>query len=779
MKQFFSLLLLFPVFNCIAQDSTKVGINNPNPLYHLDINGSLRSSDSVLVGILRAGSAGGYIVTWDSVTKAFTKIPASTFVSNQTLEQTLTNGKSTSQYVRFMPLNGATGNLLTPSIYGFRSIDTTISGGYRPLVFRAAGSGLGDWSITHNSIHLPGQTGYNEPLWIGYNIDQAKDSGAEIHFAIENNWRQPGHSDDDRWFESHLEVYTSRDSIRYRPFSWIGGKRTAYGQWMFRSNAVDFQDPKTGGSYLSGSSVPSTGAFFFTAQSLNGTTGIRFQGTGIDNHLYIDAIPAGQTALFRDFNSIRFGNGFIWNYNEGAESLKVPTIEQSIHIGRRGPWPVMFSMEDSATFGMGDLAAAYFTMSTDGGTGEHSYNVNSGYWHSFKVNGVEKARFKGNGFLLPAGTTANAPVNIAQGDAPSIPVNGDIWTTSSSIFAHINGTTIDLAGGEGGGFSFNTSAELAALLGDETGVAGSAVFSNSPTINGSLNFNWGGAVLDNNGGGSFRLLAADPITIQSNYTGTGDLYTLMAFEGQTSPDILALGSSESMTATQNILQASSSSSTMALIKGDGKVGIGIDSSNEHAALAATLQVLGSVRFDLGSDATGDMIYRGANGNLVHVGIGTTGKYWMVTDSGVPGWSDKTVAQEINDSLNVLRSNLERHYTATIVTTNSTPATALTIPINAGEAVLVEVTVLAVLIDGNASYHAKKMRGFLKNATGILSEDETITDLMPDKYRGAGLSSPTFTIKLSGSDIIVETIGEEGDTLTWNFTFTILRHQTAF
>ena len=564
MKQLFALLLLFSVFRCIAQDSAKIGINNPNPLYHLDITGSLRSSDSVLVGILRTGSPGGYVVIWDSVTKAFTKVPASSITGNQTLEQTLTNGNTASQYIQFNSLNGATGNLLTPSIYGFRSTDTTMSGGYRPLLFQAGDSGLGDWSITHNSIHLPGQTGYNEPLWIGYNIDQAKDSGAEIHFALENNWRQPGYADDDRWFESHLEVYTSRDSIRYRPFSWIGGKRTAYGYWMFRSNSVDFQDPVTGASYFFGSSVASTGAFVLSAQSLNGTSGIRFQGTGIDNNLYIDAIPAGQNALFRDFNSIRFGNGFVWNYTTSAETLKVPNIEQTIHIGRTEAWPV--------TFGMGDLAAAYFTMSTDGTTGEQSYNVSAGWWHSFKVNGVEKGRFNGSGLLLPAGTITNAPINIAQGIAPSIPINGDIWTTSTSIFAHINGTTIDLAAGSGG------------------------------------------------------------------------------------------------------------------------------------------------------------------------------------------------------------SSI---YTATIVTTNSTPTTAYTIPVAPGEDVVVEVTASAILNDGNASYHAKKMRGFLRNSSGAFIEDETVTDLMPDKYRGTGLSTPTFTIKVSGSDIIIEPTGEDGDTITWNFTITILRNQAAF
>lgn len=69
-----------------------------------------------------------------------------------------------------------------------------------------------------------------------------------------------------------------------------------------------------------------------------------------------------------------------------------------------------------------------------------------------------------------------------------------------------------------------------------------------------------------------------------------------------------------------------------------------------------------------------------------------------------------------------------------------------------------------------------MRGFLKNSSGTLIEDATITDLMPDKYRGSGISTPTFTIKVSGSDVIIEPTGEDNDALHWNFTFTILRNQ---
>lgn len=48
---------------------------------------------------------------------------------------------------------------------------------------------------------------------------------------------------------------------------------------------------------------------------------------------------------------------------------------------------------------------------------------------------------------LPASIAGAAPLNIPQGTAPSSPANGDVWTTSTSMYARINGATVDLAGG--------------------------------------------------------------------------------------------------------------------------------------------------------------------------------------------------------------------------------------------------------------------------------------------------------------------------------------------
>ena len=40
-----------------------------------------------------------------------------------------------------------------------------------------------------------------------------------------------------------------------------------------------------------------------------------------------------------------------------------------------------------------------------------------------------------------ASTTANAGLNVPHGTAPTTPVNGDLWTTTSGLFARINGAT--------------------------------------------------------------------------------------------------------------------------------------------------------------------------------------------------------------------------------------------------------------------------------------------------------------------------------------------------
>ncbi len=53
---------------------------------------------------------------------------------------------------------------------------------------------------------------------------------------------------------------------------------------------------------------------------------------------------------------------------------------------------------------------------------------------------------------LPASITGAASLNIPHGTAPSAPVNGDVWTTTTGIYVRINGGTVGPLGAAGGSY---------------------------------------------------------------------------------------------------------------------------------------------------------------------------------------------------------------------------------------------------------------------------------------------------------------------------------------
>lgn len=61
-------------------------------------------------------------------------------------------------------------------------------------------------------------------------------------------------------------------------------------------------------------------------------------------------------------------------------------------------------------------------------------------FHTGNFNPDDKVD-KGAKITLPAGTTTGASLNIPHGAAPTTPVNGDMWTTTSAPLMQINGTT--------------------------------------------------------------------------------------------------------------------------------------------------------------------------------------------------------------------------------------------------------------------------------------------------------------------------------------------------
>ena len=68
--------------------------------------------------------------------------------------------------------------------------------------------------------------------------------------------------------------------------------------------------------------------------------------------------------------------------------------------------------------------------------------------------------------IAPAATTSLAPIRIPHGTAPTSPTNGDVWTTTTGVFARINGTTVGPLGAGGGGVSVSDSAPTSPTSGE-------------------------------------------------------------------------------------------------------------------------------------------------------------------------------------------------------------------------------------------------------------------------------------------------------------------------
>lgn len=161
---------------------------------------------------------------------------------------------------------------------------------------------------------------------------------------------------------------------------------------------------------------------------------------------------------------------------------------------------------------------------------------------NFKVkNGLEVS---GGKTALAAATTTAASLTVPHGTAPTSPVDGDIWTTTSGVYARVNGTTIGPLGtGGGGGGGATVTLSASAPSSPTTGqvwidtdsmqqyVYYDSTWSEVGPINQTTSVNWGGI------GGTLSnqtdLQAALDAKANSSYAvPTG---SVNAFAGSTAP----------------------------------------------------------------------------------------------------------------------------------------------------------------------------------------------------------------------------------------------------
>lgn len=120
-----------------------------------------------------------------------------------------------------------------------------------------------------------------------------------------------------------------------------------------------------------------------------------------------------------------------------------------------------------------------------------------------------------------------------------------------------------------------------------------------------------------------------------------------------------------------------------------------------------------------------------------------------------------VKKEIHDSL---EANLEIIDRYEFSVGNNTETTLATITPVAGQIIEIEIRIVGSIDDGSGSFQGRKLRVFNSDGTATLTQS-SVEDLSPVKYLGSGLSTATFTVKISGSDIIVTVTGETGDNIS--------------
>jgi len=160
--------------------------------------------------------------------------------------------------------------------------------------------------------------------------------------------------------------------------------------------------------------------------------------------------------------------------------------------------------------------------------------------------------FTGKVTTAPSSASGSG-LNVSPGTAPSLPANGDVWTTTAGMYVRINGVTIGpLSSGAAASFAATnpltvsfpssvttyacptcavttgplsqfattTSAQLASVLSDETGtgpaVFGTAPAINNPTIVGGTYSGMTSLGILASGGGGFNVILADTEALTAN-----------------------------------------------------------------------------------------------------------------------------------------------------------------------------------------------------------------------------------------------------------------------
>ena len=153
-----------------------------------------------------------------------------------------------------------------------------------------------------------------------------------------------------------------------------------------------------------------------------------------------------------------------------------------------------------------------------GGGGLVIHGGNADLYDNLTVHG----KFTGS-----ASTTSMASINLPQGTAPSVPVNGDMWATSAGLYVYINSAVVGPLGtGGGGGLSGGTQYYLPVWTSSTSlGSLAALGSSGAPLISGGAGANpaWATYLFSGTAAQTYTFPTTSKTLMASDYSNAGTI----------------------------------------------------------------------------------------------------------------------------------------------------------------------------------------------------------------------------------------------------------------
>lgn len=226
---------------------------------------------------------------------------------------------------------------------------------------------------------------------------------------------------------------------------------TSTGNTTLGNASTDTLNVGNGGIIKDASGNVGIGITPATALDVAGRGTFRYSST-VGDRLSLDPLAAGSGCEIRSLNF-------------GATAYSGLIVRASSHRFEDGNVGIAMSpsrtLDVTGTFGVtgistygDDLRAADGSATTPSysftnSTGTGMYLVSAGVT-GFAAGGTAVYSYTNTGLTMASGmpifcaaaATGNASIRLPHGTAPSIPVDGDMWTTTAGLYVRINGSTV-------------------------------------------------------------------------------------------------------------------------------------------------------------------------------------------------------------------------------------------------------------------------------------------------------------------------------------------------